>query len=133
MILTPTYHVFDMFKVHMDSTLLDFTMLSDDYLADGKIVKKVNASASKSADGKIHITLCNIDPENGAKVQCLLDAMPSNTPVSGTILTSNAMNTHNTFSEPEAIKPVSFTGFKVSGDQLFLDLPSKSVTLITIG
>jgi alpha-N-arabinofuranosidase len=133
MILTPTYHVFDMYKVHMDAALLDFTMLSDDYEADGNVFKKVNASVSKSADGKINISLCNIDPDNGAKVHCLLDALPANASVSGTVLTSSAMNTHNTFDEPGAIKPAPFTGFTVNGDRLCIELPSKSVTLITIG
>lgn len=133
MILTPTYHVFDMYRVHMDSTLLDFTMLSDDYEADGKTIKKVNASASRSSDGKIHITLCNIDPDNSAEVLCLLDTLPANTPISGTILTGNAMNTHNTFNDPNRIKPAPFKGFTISGDRLSLDIPSKSVTLITIG
>ena len=133
MILTPTYHVFDMYKVHQDAALLDFTMLSDDYTADGQVFKKINASVSRSTGGKINITLCNIDPDNGAKVHCLLDALPVNTPVCGTVLTSDAMNTHNTFDRPEAIKPAPFTGFTVDGGRLNLDLPSKSVVLITIG
>jgi len=133
MILTPTYHVFDMYKVHMDASLLDFTMLSDDYEADGQIFKKVSASASQDADGKVNITLCNMDPDHGATVKCLLDALPINTQVTGTVLTSAAMNTHNTFEEPEAIKPIPFTGFTVDGDRLSIELPSKSVTLITVG
>jgi alpha-N-arabinofuranosidase len=133
MILTPTYHVFYMFKVHQDAALLDFTMLSDDYAADGKTFKQVSASASKGTDGKINITLCNIDPDNGAKVDCVLDTIPANARVSGTVLTSGAMNTHNTFDNPEAIKPVPFSGFTVDKNRLCIDLPSRSVTLITIG
>ena len=31
MILTPTYHIYDMYKVHQDAKLLDFAVLSDDY------------------------------------------------------------------------------------------------------
>jgi len=133
MILTPTYHVYDMYKGHMDATQLDFTLLSDDYEADGKVFKKVTASVSRGTDGKVNISLCNMDPENGAKVQCVLDELPAGATIAGTILTSDAMNTHNTFDQPEAIKPKSFTDFTVNGEQMSINLPSKSVTLITIG
>ena len=180
MILTPTYHVYDMYKVHQDAALLDFTMLSDDYEADGKRFKKVNASVSRGADGKINITLCNIDPDCGATVQCLIDgfgvggfvpggagaangaggrvgavmtkeavnagvvnsakssfaaansAAAAVARITGVVLTDAAMNAHNTFDEPEAIKPAPFTDFTVDGDRIFINLPSKSVTLITI-
>ena len=133
MVLTPTYHIFHMYKVHQDAMLLDFTMLSADYKAEGKSLKKISASVSRTADGKINITLCNIDPDKGAKVDVILDITLDGVPISGTVLTSDTINAHNTFDKPETLKPAAFTGFSANGDRLSIELPSKSVSLISIG
>lgn len=131
MILTPTYHVFDMFKVHQDAMLIDFAILSDDYENEGEILKQVNASASRAADGTINITLCNIDPNSKAKVTCYIEEFDA-ADVKGTILTSEAMNTHNTFENPEALKPEGFADFQLENNRLTINMPSKSVVLMSI-
>ena len=57
MIVTPTYHVFDMYKVHQDATLLPFDLQCDDYVFEDKAVPQISLSASKDADEVIHISL----------------------------------------------------------------------------
>jgi alpha-N-arabinofuranosidase len=133
MLLTPTYHVFDMYKVHQDAMLLDFALISDDYALDGGSVKQVSASVSKQPDGKINITLCNIDPENGAKVDCVFDELAADAAITGLVLTDAKMNTHNTFDDAHAIEPKQFSDFAAKDGRLTIDLPSKCVARITIG
>ena len=51
MILTPTYHVFDMYKVHMDATMIPLTFTSPDYVLGDQKLPALNVSASKDSTG----------------------------------------------------------------------------------
>ena len=42
--------------------------------------------------------------------------------VSATVLTTPAMNTHNTFEKPDMVVPAAFTGAKKQGDAWIFDL-----------
>ena len=67
MILTPTYHVFDMYKVHMDADYIPMELTCDTIKVGGKgdrALPMLSASASKDANGKIHITMANVDTDN---------------------------------------------------------------------
>lgn len=132
MILTPTYHVFDMYKVHQGARLLDFAILSDDYSYDGESLKQINVSASKDANDDINITICNIDPNKGAHIVCHLDDAAGIRSVEGTILTSADMTAHNTFDRPDAVTPQKFNGFRFMSGTLTIDMPSQSVILLTL-
>ena len=65
MVLTPTYWVFDLYKVHQDATLLPLHIASDAYTFNGQSVPAVSASASKDKDGRIHITSREPGPQPG--------------------------------------------------------------------
>ena len=42
------------------------------------------------------------------------------------------MNTHNTFDNPDAIKPAKFDDVKIKGDQLVIKMPSKSIVALEL-
>ena len=131
MIVTPTYHVFEMYKVHHDATLLPVELQSTDYSFGDNSIPTVNVSASKDDSGRIHISLCNLDPNKKAEVNCALEgAEPKE--ISGRILTAEAMTAHNTFENPDVVKPASFSDFKLAGNILTTTLPSKSVVVLEI-
>lgn len=132
MILTPTYHVFDMYKVHHDAKLLDFALLSEDYESDGDRLKQINASVSKAADGSVNMTICNIDHEKDAVLSCYIEDFGTLGQIEGKILTSDKMNTMNTFDNPENLKPTEFTNFSCKENKIVINLPSKSVVLLTV-
>ena len=52
--------------------------------------------------------------------------------ITGRVLTAPAMNTVNTFAEPDAVRPAPFTGIKIENEQVTLSLPSKSVAVLEI-
>jgi alpha-N-arabinofuranosidase len=131
MILTPTYHVFDMYKVHQDATLLPTALSTDDYEFGDDSVTAVNASASQDEDGPIHITLTNVDPDRGRTVRVDLRGADVST-VSGRVLTAGAMNAHNTFDSPNAVRPAEFRGASLSGTVLTVELPAKSVVALSL-
>src|SRR5947207_3761745 len=58
MVLTPTYHVFEMYTVHHDAKLLPSELQSADCESASDKIPQVNVSASRDKEGKIHISLC---------------------------------------------------------------------------
>ena len=132
MVLTPTYHVYDMYKVHQDAKLVDFAVLSNDCQLGGESLKQINTSISKDANGNINATLVNIDPNQMAEVKCHIEGFGMISKVSGTVLTSGAMNTMNTFENPNQIQPEEFTDFVIEGNTIHIKMPSKSVVLLTV-
>ncbi|MEH7373537.1 alpha-N-arabinofuranosidase [Neobacillus drentensis] len=133
MILTPTYHVFDMYKVHQDAELLAVDSSFGTYECKGETLPQVTVSASKNAEGKIHVSLCNIDHQNGAELDLDLRGVNAvNTKVSGTIITADTMNAHNTFEKPEVVKPAEFTGVTFENNKLAIKLPAMSVVTLVI-
>jgi alpha-N-arabinofuranosidase len=131
MILTPTYHVFDMYKVHQDATLLPSHLDCVEYEFGRDSIPAISASASKDKDGKIHITLCNLDPNKSQNIACELRGFKPKT-VTGRILTADDMTAHNTFEKPETIEPAEFENVKIEGKGLKTVLPPKSVVLLEI-
>ena len=121
----------DLYKVHQEATLLPLAVKSDAYTFGGESVPAVSASASKDKDGRIHISLVNLDPNRGRTVQVDIRGQHVST-VSGRVLTAPTMQAHNTFEQLNAVQPVDFRGARVSGDVLTLDLPSKSVVVVEL-
>ncbi len=130
MVLTPTYHVFDLYQVHQGATLVPLEVKSPDYELNGKTVPSLHATASRNAEGKVHISLVNLDANRPAHVSI---AVPSGSAFAGgRILTAPQLNSHNTFDQPDTVKPALFDGAKVAGETLTTDLPPKSVVAIEL-
>ncbi len=208
MVLTPTYHVFDMYKVHQDATLLSVTAVdagvdgsgavagsgragsaadagvagwgvvgptsltglvgaaaggsaggfdgpfAGEYAWQGESIPQISVSASRAADGRINITLCNLSPSDAADVRLELDdasggattagvsgasggsgaaAAAAAASVRGLVLTADNMAAHNTFDHPDALRPIEFSGARIAAGTVECTLPAKSVVLLTIG
>ncbi|MCJ2182785.1 alpha-N-arabinofuranosidase [Novosphingobium sp. 1949] len=131
MVKTPTYWVYDMYKPWQDATVLPLS-IDAPYYAKGKFtLPAVSGSAVKAKDGAIHVALSNLDPEQSNTVTIALDGV-NGQGVSGTILTAGAINAHNTFDNPDAVKPVAFEGAKIEGGKLVVTLPAKSIVALTL-
>jgi alpha-N-arabinofuranosidase len=130
-VLTPTYHVFDMYKVHQDATLLPLDLKSADYSFEKDRIPAVSMSASKDKAGKIHVTLCNLDPRNANTVTIDLRGAKA-ARVSGRILTAAAIHAHNTFENPETVKPADFSAAKLTASGLEVRLPPQSVVVLEL-
>lgn len=131
MILTPTYHTFDLYKPHMDATLLPTYLESPSYQFEEESQQALSVSASRSEDGMVNITLVNIDPENSINIDCSLIGLDAKTGT-GKIITSNKINDYNTFDNPEAVKITEFKDFKINKEKLITTLPAKAVVLIQV-
>lgn len=133
-LLTPTYHVFEMFKVHHDAERLELKLHSEEkYTFGGESIPKLSASASRDAEGRIHISLCNVDPSNGAELSIDLRGLTgAGIRVTGTELTAADIDAHNTFEQPDVVAPIPFQDYVLEGTRLTAKLSPKSVTVLRI-
>jgi alpha-L-arabinofuranosidase len=131
MVLTPTYHVFEMYKVHQDAALLPIKLDCGSYQYEDKQVPSLNASASVDGAGVIHVSLCNLHPTREESLSCTLDGVAASS-VSGRVLTADAMNAHNTFAQPALVQPQAFSGAKLAAGGLSVTLPPMSVAVLEI-
>jgi alpha-N-arabinofuranosidase len=130
-VLTPTYHIFDMYKVHQDAKYLPIKLDVPDYEIDGKKIPSVNASASQDAAGKVHISLVNLDMHKPITITTNLKDVKWTT-ASGQILSSANITDINTFKDPNKVHLNNFTGAKKDGDKLVVTLPAKSVVTLEL-
>ncbi len=131
MLKTPSYHVFDMYKVHQGATLLPMEIQTEQYEQDGAAIPAINGSASRDNDGKLHISLCNVKPNKALEFSVELVAIECSQ-VTGTILTDSAMSAHNTFEDPDAVGPSEFNEARLSGNTLSVPLPPMSVVVLEV-
>ena len=131
MVLTPTYHVFEMFKSYQDGTALPLDLTSPWYSKDGSNVPAVSASAVRDKSGRIHVGLVNVDSNRTITVTAKVDgATLSSAP--GRVLTASAINALNTFEQPTAVKPAIFNGSQIASGNLTVVLPPKSIVMLDL-
>lgn len=131
MLVTPTYHVFEMYKPHHDALMLPCALASRAYEDENESIRAVSASASRDSRGATHISLCNLDPSSEAQLECEIRGAAFST-VSGRILTSDRINDHNTFDHPNAVTPQPFDGTTRDSAELKVALPPKSVVVLEL-
>jgi alpha-N-arabinofuranosidase len=139
MVLTPTYHIFKMYKDFQDATYLPMDVKVDSIdvkgghmykMTDGKI-PAVSISAAKKADGTIVVSLANASLDKSEDVELTLDGAQAKT-VTGQVLTCKNITDYNDFERPNVIAPAVFKGAKVKNNTVKFSLPAKSVVVVNI-
>ncbi len=131
LVLTPTYHFFEMYTVHHDAVLLPIALDAGAYTCGDRTMPAISATASRDASGHIHLSLTNVDPTQPRSVNVSLRGQ-SVTSVSGRILTADRMNAYNRFEQPNAVRPVAFDGARLDRDKLTVRLPPKLVVVLEL-
>lgn len=131
MLLTPSYHVFQMYQVHHDALMLPVEVVCERYEQNQESIPSLSASASRSEDDRVHLSICNVHPIRDEIVGIEVRGMLPET-MQGQILTASNINSHNTFDNREQVKPVELTSTRFSGEVAQLELPCKSVAVLEI-
>ncbi len=131
LLLTPTYHVMEMYKVHQDATLIPLQITSNSFVKGENKIQAVSASASKDATGKVHISLTNIDNVNGQEIEIGIPGSKASH-VTGRILTSLKIQDHNTFDNPTNVIPQVYKNAVVSKGILKVSMPPGSVIVLEL-
>lgn len=131
LVLTPSYHVFEMYKVHQNATVIPTDIKSTSYTFGEHTIPAISASASRSDDGKVYLSLCNLDPNHKQRLVCEIRGMKLVT-IRGRILTGETINAHNTFEHPNVVEPQPFSGVTLTDNRIEGDLPAKSVVVLEL-
>jgi alpha-N-arabinofuranosidase len=123
MVLTPTYHVFDMYQAFMGAVPYPATVSGPNY-KEG--LPMVDVSAARGKDGKLVLAIVNTDPSHAVQVVTNLTGTAH-----GRILSGFAMDAHNTFTDPNRVRPLPFSG-SAEGGKLSFDMPAKGVAVVKV-
>jgi len=130
MVVTPTYHVFDLYKVHQGARLLPVTLRTGDYVEGDVRLPALSLSASKDGAGKLHLSLVNLDPDRASAVGIRLDGGTWRR-VAAQALTAERIDTRGRFGAPDPFVPKSIPATLKSG-RIAISIPARSVTLIEV-
>lgn len=127
MLLTPSYHAFDLYKQHQGGLSVPLEHDAPDYALGGESVRCLHGSASRDAAGALHVTLSNLDPRR--ELELVVSGLSG--PIRGSVLTASSMNAHNTFSNPDVVAVRPFTGFRTDAAATRVVLPPMSLVLLS--
>ncbi len=127
MILTPTYHVFHMYRHHQDAELVESCIDGNRMIGTGadNQVPFLNESVSVDKDGYVNVTVANLSTKEDAPVEMsFMELMPKE--ITAAVL-KGEMHAHNTFDEPENVKEEAFDAYEVKDGKVCFTAPACSV------
>lgn len=115
-VLTPTYHVFDMYSVHQGKSAVRtiFSSPRSSYIRNGQPTTIRGLTGSASLDGRrLVLTVTNPDLKATRETEIAVRGAAIKT-VKGTSLTATDIHAHNSFADPNRVEPkdvqVALTG-----------------------
>ncbi|MBP5483246.1 MAG: alpha-N-arabinofuranosidase [Bacteroidales bacterium] len=132
MLLTPTYYIFKMFKVHQDATYVPVSYSPGSITStSGASMENFSISASRDKNDVLHVSMANPYLDREQKVTLSFDELKPKG-VSAQILKADGINAYNDFGKAPSVSPAAFYGAKVSGKTLTLTLPPASVVVLEV-
>ncbi len=129
MLLTPTYHVFEMYKGHQDARQLESYVETSMVGENGCQVPNLHISASEGRDGVL-VTVANLDDQNPAELDCAVSGLGKISRAEGRVLTGT-IGAYNDFGAEENVKTVPLAA-EVTEDGFKATLPACSVAAFTL-
>lgn len=132
MVLTPTYYVFKMFKVHQNATYVPVSYRSGSITsASGATMENFSISASRDAKGVLHISMANPYLDRDENVQLSFEEFKPHS-ISAEVIQAPSIDAYNDFGKEAQVKTAAFHGAKVSGKTITLTLPAASVVTLEV-
>ena len=145
MVLTPTYHVFEMYTPFQEATYLPIDLESETMQVSKAYFKEkegakdagyrpcpmLSASAAKTTDGSIVLAVTNVSLDKAQTIDFALEGYAAKT-VSGRILTSKNVADFNDFQHPNVVAPAQFKDAKLNKGVLTVNIPAKSIVVLKI-
>ena len=131
MLLTPTYHVFDLYQAHQESTLVESFIETEKIGGEETAVPNLHESVSIDESGTLHITLANLSVTQSYPVEGVLAGKQARS-VQARIL-CNQFNACNTFEAPNTVAIQPFDEVRLTQTGLNFTIPPCSVMELTVG
>ena len=126
MIKTPTYHVFDIYKEHQDSNLVESSIEIEMIGVEEEWkVPNLTESVSETADGTLHLTITNLSVNQSFDIDTTIIDRSVKT-VKGEIVTEE-IHAKNTFEEPECVTVKKYDGTQITEKGIRFTIPACSV------
>ena len=145
MVLTPTYHVFQMYTPFQEATYLpvdlnsEIVQVNKEYFKEKQNAKDagyrpcplLSASAAKTTDGSIILAVTNVSLDKAQTIDFDIDGYNGKS-VNGKILTSKNVADFNDFNHPNVVAPAEFKDAKLKKNKLTVKVPAKSIVVLNI-
>ncbi len=131
MVLTPTYHIFDMFSCHQDNDLLESDCDNFEVAYKDISIPGISKSVSVDENGDIIVTLANCAMNESVQFNIEFECFEPKA-AHGRILQSERINDCNDFETPDRVKPETFDKIKLEGTAVSFELPALSVVSIRL-
>ncbi len=131
MLLTPTYHVFHMYRGHQGAELVESSLSVEGIVGvEDYEVPALQESVSVQEDGSVLVTLANLSTGEAYPVELMLTEKKPET-VKAAILTGE-MHAYNTFEEPDQVKEEAFKDVTLTERGVSFTIPACSVVSLEI-
>src|SRR5690606_11535737 len=125
-------HVFRMYIPFQDATFLPVSFEKAPVYELGEYsVPAVSETAARGEDGRLYASLANLHPGEAADVTLAIEGADLRV-VSAEVLTAPKIDSHNTFTAPDQVRPWPFDGAAVRDAALRVELPAKSIVMIAL-
>lgn len=127
MILTPTYHAFDLYKPFKGATPFPAIVSEARYTYGDIELPLIDVSVARGTDGRMYLAVVNTDPHREVTVRTNLRGRSA----TGRILVSDRMDAHNTFDSPNALTPQPFSG-TIENGMVVVQMPPMGVAVLAV-
>ena len=125
MVLTPAYHIYDLYKCHHDAVNVHAFYESENIGPNEHKIPDFSATASIDEAGILNISMTNTSADMPLPVEISLIGHRAGS-VTARIL-SGKPNDHNKFDSPENVRVKDYSGIDIAEGKLYLTLPPCSV------
>ena len=125
MVLTPTYHVYEMYKPFQGATALPVSVSGPSYTHQDITIPAISASAARTTDGGLVVALVNADAKRAHRVSLPRSGAARAT---GRVLTGASMDAGNTVADPDRVSPRS-ARIETEAGRFTAELPPRSVSV----
>lgn len=133
MVLTPTYHIFKMYKDHQENTLVGSFLTTKELTSEmnnKKSYPQLTESASIDENGVVYSTITNCSASEAVEIKCQI-ADTSVTEIKAEILTGD-IHDKNDFENGERVTVKAFDDFEMTADGFIATIPACSIVKFII-
>jgi alpha-N-arabinofuranosidase len=129
--LTPTYYAYKMYVPFQDATYVPLDVDVPTITSGGRSIPAFNISAAVGMDGRTYVGIAHLNPDDGLRLTIDLGSFEAKK-VSGEVMTAEEMDALNPIGGPQTVRPVEYKGAKISRGALVLDIPAKSIVVVSV-
>ncbi|RZJ12541.1 MAG: alpha-N-arabinofuranosidase [Rubrivivax sp.] len=131
MIVTPTYHVFDLYQGHQGATRVPVSVSAPGYRVGEVDLPSLSVSASRGESGKLTISVVNLRASDEIRLAVELQGAGFGN-AQGRTVTADRLDAHPGFEGPDPLQPRALSDISLKPGRLEVTLPSRSVSVIEV-